>query len=109
MGRLSERGVYAASMSISPRVKVFANAHRIQAMKRRKCGPPTLIKATIGIFTFAIITLATVNIYAAEVTVFAAASLTDSLKEIAATCEKHSGDKILLNFGASSTLARQIE
>ena len=46
---------------------------------------------------------------AAEVTVFAAASLTDSLKEIAANYEKTSGDKIIFNFGASSTLARQIE
>src|SRR5476649_556322 len=46
---------------------------------------------------------------AAEVTVFAAASLTDSLKEIAAAYEKQSGDKIIFNFAASSTLARQIE
>jgi len=42
----------------------------------------------------------------AEITVFAAASLTDSLKEIASTYEDH---KIVFNFGASSTLARQIE
>jgi molybdate transport system substrate-binding protein len=46
---------------------------------------------------------------AAEVTVFAAASLTDALKEIAAAHEKQSGDKIRFNFGASSVLARQIE
>ena len=45
----------------------------------------------------------------ATVNVFAAASLTDSLKEIAAAYEKQSGDKIVFNFGASSTLARQIE
>ncbi len=45
----------------------------------------------------------------AELTVFAAASLTDSLKEIAAAYEKQTGDKVLFNFGASSTLARQIE
>jgi molybdate transport system substrate-binding protein len=49
------------------------------------------------------------NLRAAEVTIFAAASLTDSLKEIAANYEKSSGDKIIFNFGASSTLARQIE
>ncbi len=78
-------------------------------MKRRKRRAPTLVIATIGIFTFAIVTLATENIFAAEVTVFAAASLTDSLKEIVATYEKQSGVKIILNFGASSTLARQIE
>lgn len=46
---------------------------------------------------------------AAEITVFAAASLTDSLKEIAARYEKQSGDEIVFNLGASSTLARQIE
>ena len=46
---------------------------------------------------------------AEDVTVFAAASLTDSLKEIAAAYQKESGDKIIFNFAASSTLARQIE
>lgn len=46
---------------------------------------------------------------AAEIKVFAAASLTDSLKKIAATYEKSSGDKVVFNFGASSTLARQIK
>lgn len=48
-------------------------------------------------------------VHAATITVFAAASLTDALKEIAPAYEKRSGDKILLNFGASSLLARQIE
>jgi molybdate transport system substrate-binding protein len=52
---------------------------------------------------------AIVKIQAAEITVFAAASLTDSLKQIAADYEKSSGDKIIFNLGASSTLARQIE
>lgn len=46
---------------------------------------------------------------AAELTVFAAASLSDSLKEIAVAYEKQSGDKIIFNFAASSLLARQIE
>jgi len=46
---------------------------------------------------------------AADVTVFAAASLTDSLKQIAADYEKTSGDKIIFNFAASGTLARQVE
>lgn len=41
--------------------------------------------------------------------VFAAASLTDSLKEIAVAYERSSRDKIVFNFGASSALARQIE
>lgn len=46
---------------------------------------------------------------AADVTVFAAASLTDSLKEVAASYEKETGDRVTFNLGASSTLARQIE
>ena len=46
---------------------------------------------------------------AAEITVFAAASLTDSLREIAGVYERQSEDKVVFNFGASSTLARQIE
>lgn len=49
------------------------------------------------------------TLVAAEITVFAAASLTDSLKEIAAGYMQKSGDKIIFNFGASNTLARQIE
>src|SRR5215831_15509805 len=53
-------------------------------------------------------TLALHNVNGAEVTVYAAASLTDAMKEIAANYEKQSGDKILFNFGASSLLARQI-
>ncbi|MEP6662082.1 MAG: molybdate ABC transporter substrate-binding protein [Verrucomicrobiota bacterium] len=60
-------------------------------------------------FAFAMALFATISVSAAEVTVFAAASLTDSLKEIAAAYEKQSGDKIVFNFGASSLLARQIE
>jgi molybdate transport system substrate-binding protein len=51
----------------------------------------------------------TLPLRAAEITVFAAASLTDSLKEIAANYEKQSGDKIIFNFGASSLLALQIK
>jgi len=46
---------------------------------------------------------------AAELTVFAAASLSDALKEIAASYQKQAGDRIFFNFGASSTLARQIQ
>jgi molybdate transport system substrate-binding protein len=50
-----------------------------------------------------------IPIHAATITVFAAASLTDALKEIAPAYEKQTGDKIVFNFGASSLLARQIE
>lgn len=48
-------------------------------------------------------------LHAAELNVFAAASLKEALTEIGAGYEKASGDKLVFNFGASSTLARQIE
>lgn len=47
--------------------------------------------------------------HATEITVFAAASLSDALKEIAKNYETASGDKLRFNFGASSTLAVQIK
>jgi molybdate transport system substrate-binding protein len=62
-------------------------------------------KALVLLFSLLIAT----SISAAELTVYAAASLTDALKEIAAAYEKQSGDKLQFNFGASSMLARQIE
>lgn len=53
--------------------------------------------------------LFTISARAAEVRVFAAASLTEALTEIAGAYERGSGDRIVFNFGASSILARQIE
>jgi molybdate transport system substrate-binding protein len=50
-----------------------------------------------------------IQLRAAEVTVFAAASLTDCLQHIAGEYEKQSADKIVFNFAASGVLARQIE
>ena len=46
------------------------------------------------------------TVSAAEVRVFAAASLREALEEMAA---KYQGDEIVFSFGASSTLARQIQ
>jgi len=63
-----------------------------------------MLSLLAGIFLFASATL-----HAATINVFAAASLTDSLKEIATAYEKQSRDKVAFNFGASSFLARQIE
>ncbi len=48
------------------------------------------------------------SLHAAEVTVSAAASLSDAMTEIAHLYESRPGEKIILNFGASSTLATQI-
>ena len=45
---------------------------------------------------------------AGEVTVSAAASLTDVLQQAAKMYEWQTGDRLVLNFGASNTLARQI-
>jgi len=55
------------------------------------------------------IVAASTALHAAELSVFAAASLKEALTEIGARYEKESGDKVVFNFGASSTLARQIE
>lgn len=57
----------------------------------------------------AVVLASTAPLHAATVTVFAAASLTDALQQIASGYERHSGDKIVFNFAASGTLARQIE
>lgn len=46
---------------------------------------------------------------AAEINVFAAASLTEALQELGAAYEQQTGDKIVLNLAASSALARQIQ
>jgi molybdate transport system substrate-binding protein len=48
-------------------------------------------------------------VQAAEVRVFAAASLSDALRDIAATYERTSPDHIVFNLGGSSMLERQIE
>lgn len=53
--------------------------------------------------------LVSASIFAAELTVHAAASLTNVMKEIGAAYERESGDKLQFNFGASNMLARQIE
>ncbi len=48
-------------------------------------------------------------VHAAELKVYAAASLNEALTEIGNDYERRSGEEIIFNFGASSTLARQIE
>ena len=67
---------------------------------------PTIIAARM-LVRLLVILLVTVNLSAAEVRVFAAASLADMLEGLAA--DYHGGDSIVFNFGASNTLARQIE
>lgn len=49
-----------------------------------------------------------IAIHAATITVFAAASLTDSLREIGRDYQNKTGGKVEFNFAASSVLERQI-
>ena len=68
-----------------------------------------LVKTIAAVCALLVVAFATAAVRAAEINVFAAASLTDALKTIGAAYEKQAGDKINFNFGASSLLARQIE
>src|ERR1700761_974207 len=56
-----------------------------------------------------LLALAPLQAFAADVTVFGAASLADALKEISANYEKQSGKQVAVSLAASSALARQIE
>ena len=53
--------------------------------------------------------LSTVGLAAAEITVFAASSLTDVLTQIGTAYGKSSGNSVVFNFAASNTLAQQIK
>jgi molybdate transport system substrate-binding protein len=50
-----------------------------------------------------------VRAFAQGLTVFAAASLTDAMREVSADWQKQGHPALILSFAASSTLARQIE
>ncbi|MCI0623270.1 MAG: molybdate ABC transporter substrate-binding protein [Acidobacteria bacterium] len=66
-------------------------------------------KARLTFLTMALLVFITAKPSAATVTVFAAASLAEGLREIATAYEKQTRDKVVCSFGASSFLARQIE
>ncbi len=61
------------------------------------------------LFRLALLVTVAIAARAADLNVFAAASLSDALKEIAKTYEAKSGDKLNFNLGASSALALQIK
>jgi len=65
------------------------------------------MKTIFRLLTLALLSLV-LPLRAETVTVFAAASLTDALKEIGTAYEAKSGDKIAYNFAGSNVLARQI-
>jgi molybdate transport system substrate-binding protein len=58
--------------------------------------------------SLALVALFMTALQAAEISVFAAASLTDAMKELAPVYESKSGHKLLFNFAGSNALARQI-
>jgi molybdate transport system substrate-binding protein len=66
-------------------------------------------KLLTAAFLALFLSLGATAVRAAEVLVFAAASLTDALQELGKAYEASSGDKVSFNFAASNTLARQIE
>ena len=66
----------------------------------------TLLRLTFAALLFAPVPLPA---FAADVTVFAAASLTDAMNEIAADYKKDTGKDVAVSLAASSVLAKQIE
>ena len=62
-----------------------------------------------NIINLALVVIWMTSLHAADIFVFAAASLTDALKEIAPAYESESGDKLIFNFAGSNALARQIK
>jgi molybdate transport system substrate-binding protein len=67
------------------------------------------MKPRVPLWLFAVaLTFAGQPVRGAEVTLYAAASLTDVLKELAPGFEKATGHKVVFSLGASSDLARQI-
>lgn len=67
-----------------------------------------IITRLIGLILMLAACLTASSLRAAEIHVYAAASLTEALKEIATGYEKQTGEKLIFNFASSSTLARQI-
>ncbi len=79
------------------------NNQRSVRMLRRSPRPNTWFAWIV------LLLLLPVRLTAAEILVFAAASLTDSLREIGDAYTRQQGIRVTYNFGASSLLARQIE
>jgi molybdate transport system substrate-binding protein len=68
------------------------------------------MKSSLWLATFALgLSVVVGRLGAEEILVFAAASLTDSLKQIAASYEASTGETVRFNFAASNVLAQQIQ
>jgi len=67
------------------------------------------MKRVVHLIVAALFLIVTRPAAADDLLVFAAASLTDVLRELGASYEKTSADHVTFNFGASNDLARQIK
>lgn len=67
------------------------------------------MKSTIRLITALLLCLQLPLAHAADLVVFAAASLTNALQDIGRDFETRTGQKVKFSFAASSALARQIE
>ena len=67
------------------------------------------MKSILRILAAAFFALAPVHAFAADITVFGAASLSDALNEIAKDYQRDSGKSVAVSLAASSALAHQIE
>jgi molybdate transport system substrate-binding protein len=61
------------------------------------------------VFGFLAVPFLATTVQAADVTVFAAASLKNALDDVAKAYEARTGDKVVINYAASPALAKQIE
>ena len=86
-----------------------ANAEARFDLQRRPAGRNCAMQNLWGGLGVVIFCVMIVPARAAEVNVYAASSLTDALKEIAAAYKTETGVRVSFNFAASSLLARQIE
>jgi molybdate transport system substrate-binding protein len=84
----------------------FVNRRYFRACRRARKSVGMVVMRTLVVLCAMLLGL---SARAAELTVFAAASLSDALKEISSAYEKSTGDRVNFNFAASSTLARQIQ
>jgi molybdate transport system substrate-binding protein len=73
------------------------------------CGMKCLCRALSGIIGTILSLFVATTVCAANVTVFAAASLKEAVDEQARQFEARTGDKVVVAYAASNALARQIE
>jgi molybdate transport system substrate-binding protein len=67
------------------------------------------VKKLLPILTATLLLLLAAPVLAADITVFAAASLAETMNRLAADYQKQSGKTVAVSLAASSALARQIE